>query len=390
MRFVAVRDLAAVSLVASVLVACDGVSSTRIAELRALGLSADQLPPSPTNGVADRDDAATLGRKLFFDERLSADGTVSCASCHDPFLGFSDPRPLSLGVEHRSGLRHSMPITNVAFQRALFWDGRADSLWSQPLQALEGDIEMDFTRTEVAHFIAASYRAEYEAVFGALPDLTAIPARARPGMPAWDSLPATERDSVQRIFANTGKLLEAFERRVLCVDTRFDRWTRGEIELSNDELEAGARFLDEGCITCHAGPNFSDGAFHNIGLGSSTAQPDRGAFDLAAHVAGDPMNGAGPYSDDPEAGAQLVAELAAVPRPLGSFRTPSLRGVTQRRAFGHLGHQLELEDFINDVYDEPHMHRGAVGELDDAVRGVELRAGRVMPFLRTLECPPAL
>ena len=113
------------------------------------------------------------------------------------------------------------------------------------------------------------------------------------------------------------------------------------------------------------------------------------AYDQQAVIDADIFDGIGPYSDDPVAGAAALAELANLPRPLGAFRTASLRGVTQRRAFGHLGHKLDLDDFINDVYDEPHTHDGAVGEIDGLARGIELRAGAVLPFLSTLACPPA-
>jgi len=365
----------------------DELSADELAKLSTMTMTS-AIPPSPTNAVADRDDAAALGRRLFFDKRMSADGKVSCASCHDPEKGFSDPRPVSLGVAERPGGRHSMPITNVAFQRALFWDGRADTLWSQPLQAIESEREMDFSRAEVAHFVAASYAADYEAVFGPLPELAGVPARSRPGISSWVLLTAQQQDDVQRVFANVGKLLEAYQRRIVCADTRFDRWVRGELELTEDERAGAARFVREGCVRCHDGPSFSDGEFHNIGIGSSTSTPDRGAADSAARLAADIMNGAGVYSDDRAAGAARLVELGRIARPLGSFRTPSLRGVTQRQSFGHRGHRLALDDFINDVYDEPHLQRTAVGELDEEVRDVELRAGAVLAFLRTLECPP--
>lgn len=372
-------------------VACDDdavLTADDELELRAMQLTAADTLPSPTNAVADDDRAAQLGRLVFFDKRMSLDGTVACASCHDPLAGFSDPRQLSLGVELRPGGRHSMPITAVAMQRALFWDGRADSLWSQPLQAIESDKEMDFTRSDVALFIAQNYAVDYQALFGPLPDLSAIPPRAKPGEASWDALSSTQQDAVQRIFANTGKVLEAYQRRITCIDTRFDRWTRGELELTSDERSAAARFVHQGCIDCHAGPAFSDGKFHNIGIGSLTKEPDRGAFSASDQVAMDVFNGAGPYSDDVARGALLLDELAAIPRPLGAFRTPSLRGVTQRKSFGHLGHHKDLDDFINDVYNEPHMQATAVGTLDELVRGIDQRAGGVMPFLRTLECPP--
>ncbi len=378
-----------ISLCVSLLAACTpDLSPDEERELKQLELRIADLPASPTNVVADDPRAAELGRRIFFDERMSADRSVACASCHDPAEGFSDPRPLSLGVGDREGSRHSMPITNTAFQQVWFWDGRADSLWAQPLQAIESEQEMDFTRAEVAHFVAAHYRAEYEAVFGPLPDLQAVPARARPGLAVWDAMTEHQRDDVQRVFANTGKVLEAYQRRVVCVDTRFDRWARAELELSSAERAGAARSVRNGCIDCHGGANFSDGEFHNIGLGSSSTEPDRGAADAMQRIEADVMNGAGRYSDDPLAGARRLAELAAVARPLGAFRTPSLRGVAQRRSFGHLGHEADVEAFIGDVYDDPHLHRGAVGELDPEVRGVEAEGDDVIAFLRTLDCPP--
>jgi cytochrome c peroxidase len=200
-------------------------------------LRADELPASPTNRYADDPRAAELGRQLFFDPRMSANGQLSCAGCHDPRTGFADARPRSAGTGGDLGGRHALPVTTAAFQTFVLWDGRADALWQQPLMALEAPIEMDFTRAEVAHFVGRSWRTEYEEIFGALPALEALPARARPGMPAWDALTATERDALTRVAVNVGKAIEAYERKILCTDTRFDAWTRGEAALSAAELE---------------------------------------------------------------------------------------------------------------------------------------------------------
>lgn len=345
-------------------------------------------PPSPTNRFADDDDAAGLGRSLFFDPSLSADGEISCASCHDPAAGFSDPRPVSLGVYGRAGRRHSMPITAVAFQRFLFWDGRADSLWAQPLQALESDVEMDFTRLELAHAIEARHRDAYQSVFGALPDLADLPARGRPGMEAWDRLPAERQDAVNRVLANVGKALEAYQRRLLCADTRFDQWTRGELELSASEETGAARFVRFGCIACHGGPAFSDGEHHNIGIGSGQSEPDLGRADALDRLRADLFNGAGPYSDDPDAGRAILTGLDAELGTLGAFRTPSLRGVGQRTALSHRGIERDAGRFVDDVYDAPHMENSAVGEMDPAMEELEVsRTGDLAAFLRTLDCP---
>jgi cytochrome c peroxidase len=370
--------------------ACEVEMTTEDAErLAAMQLGPEDLLPSPTNQLADDPGATALGRLLFFDTRMSADGKVGCVTCHDPGQGFSDPRPVSLGVDGRRGRRHSMPITAVGMQRFLLWDGRSDSLWSQPLKAIEDEREMDFTRVELARFMAQSYAAEYEAIFGPLPALEGLPARARPGLPAWDLLSDGQKDDVQRIFTNVGKALEAYERRLLCGDTRFDRWARGEVELTDEERIGGAKFLRFGCADCHSGPGFSDGRFHNIGIGSGEDEPDLGRASRAGELLADPFNGAGAYSDDPEAGRRLLDTLVGETGTLGAFRTPTLRGVGQRRFFGHRGHVEALDAFLDDVYDGPHMHEGAVGELDPKVTAVNVDQGSdIIAFLRTLDCPP--
>lgn len=385
-----VRGLAAFALLA--VAACDSdpdLTADEAALLATMRLPAD-LPPSPTNRTADDQAAAELGRLLFFDRRLSADGKVACATCHDPEEGFSDPKPLSLGVDDREGHRHSMPVTALAFQRFFFWDGRADSAWAQPLQALEGEVEMDFTRVEVARLVATDYRAGYEALFGPLPATGGLPLRARPGSADWDAMGAEQQDEVNRVFADVGKALEAYERRLLCGDTRFDRWARRELELTASERSGAARFVRVGCIDCHSGPAFSDGELHNIGIGSGLPEPDLGRAGAVEDLMADPFNGAGAFSDDVVAGRALLDGVAAESGTLGAFRTASLRGAGQRRFFGHRGHREELGDFIDDVYDRPDLEDTAVGELDpDALDLGDVEGiGDLVDFLHTLDCPP--
>jgi cytochrome c peroxidase len=179
-------------------------------ELYVQALTATTLPASPTNAKADDPAAAALGQRLFFDKRLSVDGTIACVSCHDPAHGFSDRRAFSVGVRGQTGGRHAMPLTTVAFQSFLLWDGRADSVWAQPLKAIENPKEMDLTRVELARVVATRYGEDYEAVFGALPTLDALPARGKPGMKAWDTLPAAVREDIDEVAANVGKALEAY------------------------------------------------------------------------------------------------------------------------------------------------------------------------------------
>ena len=144
-------------------------------------------PPNPTNRISDNPDAARLGQMFFFDERLSKDGTVACATCHSPFHGFADVEATSLGAGR--GTRNAPTLLNVAYNKWQFWDGRADSLWSQALIALEGDNEQAGTRLQFAHLIKRLYQEDYEAVFSPLPNLAdtaRFPLEGKPGDTAFD------------------------------------------------------------------------------------------------------------------------------------------------------------------------------------------------------------
>jgi cytochrome c peroxidase len=134
--------------------------------LRELG----PAPADPTNRVADDPRAVEFGRKLFFDTRLSANGQVSCATCHIPDREFQDGIPLAKGMGVTN--RRTMPIAGMAHSPFLFWDGRKDSLWAHALGPLESPVEHGGTREQYAQVIAAHYRPDYEAIFGAMPSLS--------------------------------------------------------------------------------------------------------------------------------------------------------------------------------------------------------------------------
>lgn len=175
------------------------------AMLRSLTLSSlAPLAPDPSNRVADNPRAATLGHALFFDTRLSGNGKVSCATCHVPTADFQDGTPLARGVGMTT--RRTMPIAGSAHSPWQFWDGRADSQWAQALGPLENPAEHGSSRMQLAHVIAAHYRGEYESVFGRLPDLSAAAPR-----------------QIAHVYANIGKAIAAYERRIEPGQSRFDR-----------------------------------------------------------------------------------------------------------------------------------------------------------------------
>lgn len=346
-------------------------------------------PPDPTNRFADDLRAARLGQFLFFDSQLSRNGRISCASCHEPARSFTDGRALGRGLADLA--RHTPSLWNVAYQRWLFWDGRSDSLWAQAVHPIEHPDEMGATRTAVARrvFRDPPLRAAYENLFGPMPDLD-DPRRfppdaghaSRPAAgsdAAWLSMRDPDRAAVNRVIANLGKALAAYQRRLLSRRSPFDLFVEGLRE-NNPEKHAalspaaqrGLRlFVGRGqCRTCHSGPNFSDGEFHDIGIpnppaaagDSPDAAPtprDPGRYEGARQLLADPFNAAGEFSDDRGGqAADRIHGLVLRSDTWGQLRTPSLRNVART---------------------PPYMHRGQFATLRDVLRFYSTLEGQVSP-----------
>lgn len=146
---------------------------------RIQSLSLASLPvlrPDPSNRVSDDPAAAALGKALFFDTRLSANGSISCASCHEPDRQFQDDLPVGHGMA--DGTRRTMPIAGSAYYPFLFWDGRKDSQWSQALGPLENPVEHGADRTMVVRLVTSAYKTQYEELFGAVPSMEGLPDHA--------------------------------------------------------------------------------------------------------------------------------------------------------------------------------------------------------------------
>src|SRR5919205_2288454 len=203
-------------------------SAQELGTLRSLSLSSlGPVPADPSNAVADDPRAAALGQALFFDTRFSANGAVSCGTCHQPGRGFTDGLPLAHGVGTTA--RTTMPLAGTQYNEFLFWDGRKDSQWAQALGPLESAVEHGGSRGQYAHVIERNFRTEYEAVFGSLPDLSRAPDQAGPvddatAGAAWEALPDADREAVTRIYVNMGKAIPAYERQLLPGPSRFDAY----------------------------------------------------------------------------------------------------------------------------------------------------------------------
>ncbi|WDR01772.1 cytochrome-c peroxidase [Devosia algicola] len=185
------------------------------------------LHPDPSNRVSANPAAAALGKALFFDTRLSANGAISCASCHRPDRQFQDDLPVGHGMAN--GTRRTMPIVATAYFPFLFWDGRKDSQWSQALGPLENPLEHGADRTMVVQLVASAYKAQYEAIFGQVPDVSGLPQHAMPSgsaemVAAWNAIDPRQQKAVGLAYANIGKSIAAFERTIGPVPTRFDAY----------------------------------------------------------------------------------------------------------------------------------------------------------------------
>jgi cytochrome c peroxidase len=372
--------------------------------LRSLSLSSlGPVPADPSNRYADDSAAARLGHQLFFDPRLSSTGRVSCASCHLPERDFQDGLPLAKGVGVTA--RRTMPVAGTAHSPWQFWDGRADSQWGQALGPLESAVEHGGDRTQYAHVIAAQYRQQYEVVFGHLPNLAGLPLRAGPVADTaraieWARIPAVRRDEVSRVYANIGKAIAAYERRISFAPARFDRYVDAELggrphtteSAFTPEEENGLRLFigKASCINCHNGALLTDNSFHNTGVSfPATAMPaDSGrAAGVRQAMAGE-FNCMSRYSDaKPEDCRELRFAVTEGEELVRAFKTPSLRNVAGRTPYMHAGQIPTLAAVVQHYNEAPrapfgHSELKPLGLAPTEVRQLEA-------FLRTLSGPLA-
>ena len=373
--------------------------------ISSLALSNLGAPPSdPSNAVADNQQAANLGHALFFDKRLSANGEVSCASCHQPERGFTD------GLAHARGIgqldRKTMSVVGAAHSTWQFWDGRKDSLWSQALGPLEASKEHGLTRSEVAEVVARAYPEQYEAVFGALPNLddaARFPARASPqgneaAQAAWAEMTPADQDSVSEIFVNVGKALAAYERGLEPTPTRFDTYAEavakgdaaGESAFSAEEVAGLKLFVGKaGCVTCHTGPLLTDESFHNTGVPAATGlPPDLGRIsgvELARH---DEFNCLSRFSDAQPAQCSALKSLSDDVFGLErAYKVPSLRDVTAHAPYMHAGQFSTLHEVLEHYNTAPAAPSGYSEIHPLGLSETEL--GQLEAFLKTLSSDSA-
>jgi cytochrome c peroxidase len=360
----------------------------------------ESLPPIPndaSNRYEQEPRAASLGRKFFFDKRFSGNNQVSCGTCHREDYAFTDDLPLAHGMGTTG--RRTMTLIGSAYYPWLFWDGRKDSMWSQALGPLESTVEHGISRTFSAKVIAEYYRAEYEAIFGPLPNLEGLrKLGARPGLDdpaaykAWIKYPPEEREAVNRVYANMGKAIAAYVRTIVPGPARFDEYVSAVVKgrmadlpsLFSDEEAEGLRiFIGKAkCTGCHTGPLFTNGEFHNLQIPATQEMPfDMGRGGGIIQVLSDEFNCLGPYSD---ARGKQCAELwfmdTETKKYTGAMKTPTLRNVVERPPFMHAGQFTTIKEVLK-FYKKS--RNPEVGHRD--LTNADMR--KVEAFLRTLSGP---
>ena len=281
-----------------------------------------------------------LGKQLYFDTRLSADGSRSCYTCHLVENGLTDGKPVAEGALGRVLTRSSPSLWNIAYHTQFYWDGRSGSLEAQARAAWTGG-NMGADADAVVSELNAipGYAAQFQAVFGG---------------------PATPDNVVQAIAA--------FEREAFyCGDSAYDAWRRGEPSAISESAMRGAELFTAGagCATCHSGVLFTDLKYHNVGIGMDADDPDLGRGGVTEEAA------CSTTEDEPCQGA---------------FKTPSLRDISKSAPYFHDGSVATLEEAVRIMasggLENPYLD---TDELVDRQLSDEQIAD-VVAFLHTLDC----
>lgn len=251
-------------------------------------------PPAPADNPSTPAKIA-LGKLLFESTDLSADGTRSCRSCHEPERAFSDGRPRALARDGGELERNAPMLMNLAWAPSLMWDGRADSLEHQAAMPIENPRELA----------------------GAWPDIVRR-IKLKPEVDVAFHVAFSERPAAQPVTVT--RALAAYVRSLVSPPSRFDRWVAGDdAALSQTELSGFAVFVGKaGCVACHAGWRFTDDKFHDIGLPHDTTRPDPGHGAIAGGVPG-----------------------------LAAFKTPSLRELPRTAPYMHDGSKPTLAAVVD-------------------------------------------
>lgn len=269
-----------------------------------------------------------LGRKLFYDTRLSRDNSTSCGSCHQAFAAFAhSDHDLSHGVDGLLGNRNSPPIFNMNWHTSFFWDGGVNHLESQPIAPIQNPVEMDETLPNIIAKI--SNDEKYRQMF----------------KDAWGD----ETINSQRIFKSISQFMGA----MVSANSKYDKYTRGEAMLTQEE-QNGLTVFNNNCATCHKPPLFSDFSYRNNGLKPSL------------------------FNDSGR------AHITLLPEDLYRFKVPSLRNLQYTAPYMHDGRIKTLEQVFDHYATGIHQSPTLDPQLKNGIQLTSQQRSDLLAFLKTL------
>jgi cytochrome c peroxidase len=307
-------------------------------ERRAI-LSHGPWPPAPardpSNRVSGKREAVQFGEDLFFERRLSGAGRFSCSSCHVPDRAWTDNRKRGAALAEVD--RNTPSLNDVRLNRWFGWDGASDSLWSQTIRPILDPRELASSARQVAALVRndGSLSCRYRKAFGAAPSTT----------------------DDERVLVDVAKALAAFQETLQSPRAPFDEFrdalARGDHRAAARYPVAAQRglktFIAGGCATCHTGPNFTNGEFHDTGLPffAAPGRVDPGRHDGIKQLKVSHYNLLGPYSDDAaRTTATGTRHVTLDHRNFGEFKVPSLRSAAFTAPYGHDGQLETLADVV--------------------------------------------
>lgn len=281
------------------------------------------LPPVyyPDDNLYSKE-RADLGRLLYFDTRLSSDGTVSCATCHAPEHAFTDGAPVSTGIKGQKGGRSAPTVINRGYSTAQFWDGRARTLEEQAIGPIANSIEMTNEKDPKKAHQTCIERLRR------IPDYVARFKRAY--------------GSEEFTIEDVGKAIATFERTVFSGNSPYDKFKNGDEDAMSAAAKRGmAIFFSKktACDSCHIGFNFTDSSYVNIGIGMEAKEPDLGRFNVSGRE-----------------------------EDKGAFKTPTLREIEHTGPYMHDGSIRTLEEVVE------HYNKGGIKNpyLDERMKPLKL------------------
>ena len=308
--------------------------------IKKIPLGFSKLPTSPADNPTTIE-KAQLGRRLFFDPVLSTNGTVSCASCHQPNHAFASPSAVSIGIDSQKGTRNAPTILNRGYGKQFSWDGRDATLEAQALGVLQSKTELGGdTDTVIANIKKdAQYVADFAAVF---------------------SKSGKQTDDQFVTLDNVTKAIACFERTLTAGKSRVDRFRNDEYNALSREARQGLWIFESrgGCWKCHNGSNFADDEFHNTGVGFGKKNRDLGR-----------------------------AEATENAQHNFQFKTPTLRDIEHTAPYMHDGSVKTLKEVIEfynkgGAPDDP-----AIDEDMEPLNLTEEEVGFLVEFLKAMSSP---